>query len=97
MACCSNFLVRGLPYCCAALASVLLSSSFFNSVKPSFYALMVLSAERYGFRNGKALARFYASLDYIDRLFVQHGFLSQYYKIGAPEMDLFYFVRGCRT
>ena len=75
--------------------------SFFKSVKPRFYALMVLSAERYGFemarpfRNGKALARFYASqLDYIDRFFVQHGFLYQYYKMGATEMDLFYFVRG---
>lgn len=75
--------------------------SFFKSVKPKFYSLMVLSAERYGFemarpvRRGKGLAKFYASqLDYIQRFFNQHAFLYQYYKMGATELDGVYFVRG---
>jgi len=75
--------------------------AFFKTVKPKFYALMVLSAERFGFESlrpfcrGKALERYYAGqLDYIDRFFLQHGFLYQYYKMGAVEMDAVYFVRG---
>lgn len=74
---------------------------FFKSVKPRFYALLVLSAERYGLealrpvRKGKARERFYTGqLDYIDRFFAQHGFLYAYYRMGATELDNVYFVRG---
>lgn len=74
---------------------------FFKSVKPKFYSLMVLSAERYGFeiarpvRKGKGREKFYAlQLDYIERFFTQHAFLYQYYKMGATELDHVYFVRG---
>jgi len=81
-------------------ASVEQEVSFFKSVKPRFYSMMVLAAERYGFevsrpaRRGKGTAKFYASqLDYIDRFFTQHGFLYQYYKMGATELDHVYFVR----
>lgn len=75
--------------------------SFFKLVKPRFYSLMVLSAERYGFemarpaRRGKAMDAFYGrQLDYISRFFDQHAFLYQYYRMNACEMDTIYFVRG---
>lgn len=75
--------------------------SFFKQVKPRFYSLMVLSAERYGFemarplRKGKGMDAFYGrQLDYISRFFDQHAFLYQYYRMGATELDGLYFVRG---
>ena len=81
--------------------SVAEETLFFKSIKPRFYALMVLSVEKYSFetarpvRKGKGLAKFYAlQLDYIDRFFNQHAFLYQYYKMGATELDAVYFVRG---
>ncbi|RZK66101.1 MAG: hypothetical protein EOO85_27310, partial [Pedobacter sp.] len=65
------------------------------------YSLLVLAAERYGLelarpvRRGKALERFYhVQLDYIERFFSQHGFLYEYYRTGAVELDALYFVRG---
>lgn len=74
---------------------------FFKSVKPRFYSLLVLAAERYGFemarpvRRGKKRDRFYVSqLDYIERFFRQHEFIYQYYKLGSTELDSLYFVRG---
>ncbi|TCD08605.1 hypothetical protein EZ449_12255 [Pedobacter frigidisoli] len=74
---------------------------FFKAVKPKFYSLLVLSAERYGFENarplrsGKSRERFYeGQLDYISRFFHQHEFLYQYYRMGAVELDSLYFVRG---
>ena len=74
---------------------------FFKQVKPRFYMLMVLSAERYGFemarpmRKGKKRERFYlGQLDYIERFFRRHEFLYQYYRLGSLEMDALYFVRG---
>ncbi|WP_316795325.1 RteC domain-containing protein [Pedobacter agri] len=74
---------------------------FFKKVKPKFYSLLVLSAERYGFENarpllaGKVRERFYeGQLDYISRFFHHHEFLYQYYRMGAVELDSFYFVRG---
>lgn len=74
---------------------------FFKSVKPRFYSLMILSAERYGFemarpmRKGKGMDAFYGrQLDYISRFFDQHAFLYQYYRMGATELDGLYFVRG---
>jgi hypothetical protein len=75
--------------------------NFFKSVKPRFYSLMVLSSERYGFemarplRRGKGMDAFYGrQLDYISRFFEQHAFLYQYYRMGATELDVMYFVRG---
>ncbi|TCC88636.1 hypothetical protein EZ428_18540 [Pedobacter frigiditerrae] len=74
---------------------------FFKVVKPRFYSLMVLAAERYGFemarplRKGKGMDAFYRrQLDYISRFFDQHAFLYQYYRLGAVELDVLYFVRG---
>lgn len=74
---------------------------FFKTVKPRFYSLLVLAAERYSFevarpfRKGKGMDRFYArQLDYIARFFHQHEFMYQYYKMGATELDGLYFVRG---
>jgi len=75
--------------------------TFFKDVKPVFYSVIILAAERYGLENarplksGKGMNRFYiAQLDYIDRFFRQHEFMYQYYKLGAKELDLLYFVRG---
>jgi len=74
---------------------------FFKGVKPKFYSLLVLAAERYGFENarpvrvGKKRDRFYeGQLDYISRFFHQYEFLYQYYRLGAKELDNLYFVRG---
>lgn len=74
---------------------------FFKTVKPKFYSLLVLSAERYGFENarplraGKSRERFYeGQMDYISRFFHQHEFLYQYYRMRAVELDSLYFVRG---
>lgn len=74
---------------------------FFKTVKPKFYSLLVLSAERYGFENarpvraGKSRQRFYeGQLDYISRFFHQHEFLYQYYRMRAKELDNLYFIRG---
>jgi hypothetical protein len=74
---------------------------FFKNVKPRFYSLMVLSAERYGLemarplRKGKGMDAFYGrQLDYISRFFDQHAFLYQYFRMGATELDLLYFLRG---
>ena len=67
---------------------------FFKSVKPRFYSLMILSAERYGFemarpfRKGKGMDAFYGrQLDYISRFFDQYAFLYQYFRMGATELD----------
>ncbi len=74
---------------------------FFKTVKPRFYSLMILSAERYSFemarplRKGKGMDAFYErQLDYITRFFDQHAFLYQYFRMGATELDGLYFVRG---
>jgi hypothetical protein len=75
--------------------------TFFRAIKPKFYSLMILSAERYGFemarplRKGKGMDAFYGrQLDYISRFFEQHAFLYQYYRMNASELDALYFVRG---
>ncbi|MEJ5996607.1 RteC domain-containing protein [Pedobacter sp. Du54] len=74
---------------------------FFKSIKPRFYSIIVLAAERYSFemarplRRGKGMDAFYGrQLDYISRFFDQHAFLYQYYRMGATELDGLYFVRG---
>lgn len=75
--------------------------AFFKSVKPKFYALLILAVERYGFEKGKPLAHgkslegYYKSqLDYLERFFLNHRFLYEYYRLSADELDHVYFVRG---
>lgn len=75
--------------------------AFFKTVKPRFYSLLVLAAERYGFemarplRKGKGMDAFYErQLDYISRFFEQHAFLYQYYRLNATELDELYFLRS---
>jgi len=74
---------------------------FFKDVKPRFYSLLVLAAERYGFemarplRRGKGMDAFYGrQLDYISRFFNQHVFLYQYYRVNATELDGLYVIRS---
>lgn len=75
--------------------------AFFKSVKPLFLSKLVLAVERYGMercrpvRPGKGLERFYQNqLDYIERSFVAYGFFYEYFRMGACELDLHYFMRG---
>lgn len=75
--------------------------AFFKSVKPKFYALLILAVERYGFEKGKPLAQgkslqgyCKSQLDYIERFFLNHRFLYEYYRLSADELDHVYFVRG---
>lgn len=75
--------------------------TFFKFTKPKFYALLILAVERYGFEKGKPLGHgkslqgYYKSqLDYIERFFLNHGFLYEYYRLSVDELDHVYFVRG---
>jgi hypothetical protein len=77
---------------------------FFRSVKPSFQAFLILSAERYSLETtrplvkGKGMRRFLqGQLDYIDRFFALNGFFYQYYKLGSRELDSLYFLRGAKV
>lgn len=78
--------------------------AFFKFTKPKFYALLILAVEHYGFEKGKPLGHgkslqgYYKSqLDYIERFFLNHGFLYEYYRLGADELDHVYFVRGVQV
>ena len=73
---------------------------FFKFVKPKVYGLLVYVSERYSVENSRPiliseLDDFYnGQLKHISRFFRQHEFLYQYYKLGAVEMDQYYFLRG---
>jgi len=77
---------------------------FFRSVKPLFQAHLIFATERYSMETtrplvkGKGMRRFQQSqLDYIDRFFVLNGFFYGYFKLGATELDRFYFIPGASS
>jgi hypothetical protein len=77
--------------------------SFFKTVKPRFYALLVFEVERYGFEvgrpvtGGKALVKYCSGVvEGIDRFFGMHSFLYAYYRFGEMELDQLYFMRGVK-
>lgn len=73
---------------------------FFKFLKPQFSGLMIFASERYSYQSNKPLitdqlpAYAEEQLKFINRLFRQHEFFYQYYRLGATEMDSIYFLRG---
>lgn len=75
--------------------------AFFKLVKPRFYALIIVSVENYNFHSARPPAKgkklrgyLQLQLEYISRQFSQYGFMYEYYRTGATELDELYFLRG---
>lgn len=74
---------------------------FFKNVKPEFYKWQIYFSELYTIESGipsvdvDAQRQWFENeLLYVQRFFKQYSFQYQYYKLGATELDRFYFVRG---
>lgn len=75
--------------------------AFFKLVKPRFYALIIVSVENYNFHSARPLGKgkklrgyLQLQLEYISRQFSHDGFMYEYYRTGATELDELYFLRG---
>lgn len=74
---------------------------FFKEIKPKFYQWLIYRVELNAiesskpFPDGKNIFHYYGEqLSFLNRFFRQNEFHYQYYKLGAIEMDSFYFIRG---
>ncbi|MES2458875.1 MAG: RteC domain-containing protein [Bacteroidota bacterium] len=77
---------------------------YFKTVKPRFYALQIFHFEMYGLDMHKPsttkelLIDWYKNeLDIVQRFFLLHAGLYEYYKTGRTEMDKWYFIRGAEV
>jgi hypothetical protein len=77
---------------------------FFKHTKPAYTRWQVYFTELYTIETHlpysdaeKQVAYLEKELFFIDRVFQQYAFLYQYYKLGAEEMDRFYFKRGAEV